>query len=210
MMEAIIGNKIPRADNAMLRCTRSMVSGPCFTEHRYEFRRVNLQFVGYSLVIARQSRNMGFGLKTLALIPPHTPITQYEGVLMTKKEADDIRKGQFGKLRASHFASCHSRQYVINGYSVNSTQLRNQEGHFLFERRANGGIPLHIDDKKWKGMGGGSLCNHSDKPNAMLFQSPDGKGNDVFVLSLDNPIEPGQFITVNYGRSFLKSSKSNV
>jgi hypothetical protein len=216
-------NRERAALNAMLRTNkdedvihdiprkiRSHSSGPTYTQHRWEFRNTNLLFIGYSLAIARQGARLGFGLKTLVAIPPVTPITQYEGILLSKQEADNIRKGQFGIIRASHFVSCHSRQWIINGYSVLSAQVRDGMMESDLERRTKGGVPIHIDDKRWKGMGGGSLCNHSETPNAMLFKSADGDCQDVYVVSLNKEIAPGEFITVSYGKGFLKSTKSNI
>jgi hypothetical protein len=191
------------------RCTRSKGTGVIYTEHKLSFKSTELRFVGYTLAIARQSKSMGFGLKTLKDIPPFTPITQYEGVILSKDEADRIRKGENGKDIGTHFASCYSRLWVINGFSVISSQKRKPRNESVSER-VSGGVPIHIDDRRWKGMGGGSLCNHSDEPNAKLVRSKTGEGKEVFVVCKEKTIMAGEFINVSYGKQFVRSTRSNM
>ncbi len=62
------------------------------------------------------------------------------------------------------------------------------------------------------GLGGGSLCNHDSNPNAYLLRSDgcqEGDGCGLFVIS-KRYISAGEFVTVDYGKMFLASNKSNI
>ncbi len=72
------------------------------------------------------------------------------------------------------------------------------------------GVPL--DANALHGLGGGSLCNHSDNPNARLVRNDgvsNGDGSGLFVESVRH-ISSGEFITVDYGKMFLSSNRSNI
>lgn len=49
-----------------------------WTIHRTSFKGTTLLRIGHELQVQRESAALGYGLKTLVEIPPHTPITQYE------------------------------------------------------------------------------------------------------------------------------------
>ena len=166
----------------------------CHVVHRTTFRDCALLFVGFGLSISLECGNIGNGLMANVPIAIHMPITQYEGVLMHKSKADSIRKGKNGKSLGSHFATTSARQMVINGYCFKSDS-------------SIGGVPLSIED--WHGRGGGSLCNHSDNPNAELVRDAVGDGYGIYVVAL-RQIYAGEFIHVDYGKSFIRSSKSNI
>jgi hypothetical protein len=165
--------------------------------HRTTFREADLMFVDFGLAISSEEP-FGNGLRTITFIPAFTPITQYEGILMNKSTAEAIREGPHGKTQASHFASTSARSIIINGFSLS----RGNSG----DNSEQGGVPLALVE--WRGRGGGSLCNHSDEPNAQLVRDGSGDGYGVFVVSRRD-ICAGEFIHVDYGKSFIRSSKSN-
>ena len=136
---------------------------------------------------------MGHGLMANIPIAKGAPITQYEGILIPKTKAEAIRQGIDGKALGSHFATTSVRQMVINGYCFKQDS-------------STGGVPLSCDE--WHGRGGGSLCNHSDNPNAELVRDADGDGYGIYVVAL-RCISAGEFIHVDYGKRFVRSSKSN-
>jgi hypothetical protein len=62
------------------------------------------------------------------------------------------------------------------------------------------------------GCGGGSFCNYSQSANARLVRdngSTEADGYGLFVVA-NRQISAGEFITVDYGSTFLSSSKSNI
>ena len=165
-----------------------------------DFKGHRLQFVGFGLSICHEGADVGHGLMANLHITMHDPVTQYEGVLISKTKAEAIRKGTNGKALGSHFATTSSRQMVINGYSFKApTRADIPYPH--------GGIPL--SQEEWHGRGGGSLCNHSGDCNAELVRDSEGDGYGIFVIALRD-IQPGGFIHVDYGKRFIQSSKSNI
>jgi hypothetical protein len=178
--------------------TRSRITSAQQTViHRASFRGAELKFIDFGLGISREE-SLGNGLRTTTFIPAFMPITQYEGILINKTTAESIRKGPHGKTRASHFASTSVRSMIINGFS-----LSRETNKYDSEQ---GGVPLTLAE--WRGRGGGSLCNHNDDPNAELIRDCSGDGYGVFVVSRRD-ICAGEFIHVDYGKSFLRSCKSN-
>jgi hypothetical protein len=184
--------------------TRSIQPIPISVRHMTEYRGHPLLFVGYDLAIARESDEMGFGLKALINIPAHTPITQYEGVLITKQKADSVRSSEGGKTKSGHFCSTSVRAMVINGYSVDATQPGQISPNYTLS-----GIPFHIDSPYWRGCGGASVINHSNNPNAFLQRDASGDGYGVFAISQRN-ISKGDFIHVDYKHRFITSTKGNI
>jgi hypothetical protein len=174
------------------------------TAHRTTYNGKHLKFVGYDLVIARQSADMGFGLKTLVDIQKGEPITQYEGHVLTKAEANILRESK-DKARCdkgNHLATPAAREFVLNGFSVDWRQA----GQWTQDPPSSG-IPVHID--KWIGLGGASICNHSDDNNAVLKRDHEGDGLGVFAVAVKD-IKCGEFITVNYTRQFVNSERGNI
>ena len=165
--------------------------------HHTQYGKFDLLFVGYGVAIVPEG-NQGMGLKAEIDIAAGVPITQYEGELITKSEAEVIREMEQGKSMASHFATTSCRSMVINGFSW----LDNR-----FPKSASGGVPLSLSE--WKGRGGGSICNHDNHPNAALVRDKSGDGYGIFVVS-NQEIKAGDFIHVNYGNGFLNSKKSNL
>jgi hypothetical protein len=155
--------------------------------------------VDFGLAICCE-RDHGYGLKTTVAIPSNSPITQYEGIVISKSSAEKIRKEEKGKILGSHFASTSPRLMVINGYSYRQPAHNSDEHH--------GGVPLTPEE--WTGRGGGSMCNHDDmSPNAELVRDSNFDGYGIFVVSLRD-IDCGEFIRVDYGKGFTKSIKSNI
>jgi hypothetical protein len=144
----------------------------------------------------------GLGLKTTCMIAAGSPITQYEGCILSKSEADRIQESMpHGKVLSSHFASVYFQGPVINGFSVREQDQSPEE--------IVGGVPL--SRHQLRGRGGGSFCNHTDDPNATLVRDTRSRGDSfgLFVVSLRS-IEPGEFIHVNYGTRFIQSKRSNM
>ena len=121
-----------------------------------------------------------------------------QGHLITKEKATRIAEGPDGLILSQHFATPFHRGFVVNGYS-----LKSNERESAFE----GGVPLALNDLK--GIGGGSFCNHSDTANARLERWEGDNGCAIFVISIRD-IMRGEFIHVDYGQSFLRSSRSNI
>jgi hypothetical protein len=182
------------------RRTRSAESVFRWPIHRTHFRGYHLLFIGYELNVCREE-GMGFGLKTNVLIPSGRPITQYEGIVCTKHEADIIREGQHGKILASWFASTHLKGFVINGLCLHNSPTPDPSPG------KSRGTP--IARHELLGYGGGSFCNHSFSPNAKFVRCSQMDGLGLFVCSIMD-ILPGSFIHVNYGTSFLASKWSNM
>ncbi len=178
------------------KVTRKSGTKPVLLHHT-QYGDIKLLFVGYGVAIVPEG-NQGMGLKAEIDIDEDVPITQYEGELITKSEADVIREMEEGKCMASHFATTSCRSMVINGFSW--LDDRNPKS-------ACSGVPLSLSE--WKGRGGGSLCNHDDHPNAKLMRDESGDGYGIFVVSMQK-IKAGDFIHVNYGKGFLNSKKSNL
>ena len=176
--------------------SKSVCSGHAVI-HRTHYREHKLRFVGFGVDISKEGL-LGHGLRATMNFPAGTPITQYEGLTMTKANAELMRSGPDGKILSSHFASTSVRSIVINGYSVAHTELKDS---------VQGGVPLARVD--WRGKGGGSLCNHSDQPNAILTRDMTGDGYGVYVIARED-IKAGQFIHVDYGKRFITSNKSNI
>ena len=164
--------------------------------HRTYYRGHKLRFIEFGLDISHEGA-FGYGLRATLAFSAGTPITQYEGMILTKREAENIRSGPDGKLRSTHFASTSTRSMVINGFSLLDPNCITGQG----------GVP--IARSEWRGRGGGSLCNHNDDPNASLARDTEGDGYGVFVVARRN-ISAGEFIHVDYGKRFIQSSKSNI
>ena len=176
--------------------TRSMMKDSYQVIHRTYYRDHKLKFIEFGLDISHEG-TLGYGLRATLAIPAGTPITQYEGLILTKREAESLRSGPDGKIRSSHFASTGTRSMVINGFSLLDSSCLT----------AQGGVPMARSE--WRGRGGGSLCNHDDDPNASLERDSYGDGYGVFVIARRD-ISPGEFIHVDYGKRFIRSSKSNI
>lgn len=169
-------------------------SHPDFVVHRVSWRNTSLAFIGWGLAIVVEGA-WGFGLKATRDFPANTPITQYEGRLLTKLEAKDIREGPQGQYIASHFATTAHNGVVINGYSVAPTV---------------GGYRVTVEDMF--GKGGASFVNHCNTPNARMVRDrtkSEGDGHGVFIVS-NCAIKSGKFIHVHYGKSFVHSKISNL
>jgi hypothetical protein len=127
---------------------------------------------------------------------PSDPITQYEGLILTKSDANAVRNGPEGASRATHFATTAHRGCVINGYSLSPCV---------------GGIAMSHGDLR--GKGGGSFANHcSSGPNAKLVRDnsrTEGDSYGVFLVAT-KVIKPGKFIHVDYGKAFVGSKISNI
>lgn len=121
--------------------------------------------------------------------------------MLTREEADKIHDGENGHEKSRHFASPYARDIVINGLAIYSHSMTQSDHNSV------SGTPITIHDVK--GRGGGSFCNHSDNPNAKLERSSCGDGRGLFVVALRD-IQKGEFITVDYGKSFLESKWSNL
>ena len=165
--------------------------------HRTQFKDCKLRHVGFGLDISKEG-HLGYGLRANMNFHAGTPITQYEGMLMTKRNAEKLRTGPHGKQRASHLATTSTRSMVINGVSLAHSSVTDTD---------QGGVPLERID--WRGRGGGSLCNHSDNPNAMLVRDNSNDGYGVFVVAIRD-VMAGDFVHVDYGKGFLQSTKSNI
>ncbi len=117
---------------------------------------------------------------------------------MTYSRAQRIRESADGHILGTHFATPASRCMVINGFSLSSGG------------RQCGGVP--VSAQELHGYGGGSFCNYSEQPNARLVRdsgSTEADGYGLFVVA-NKFIKAGEFITVDYGSTFLSSSKSNI
>ena len=119
--------------------------------------------------------------------------------MITYAEAQRIREGPLGHIMGSHFATPACRSVVINGYTLDDDDLA-----------VRGGVKKSREELH--GYGGGSFCNFDLSPNARLVRDTsttelDGYG--LFVVSLC-VIHAGEFITVDYGSTFLSSNKSNL
>ncbi len=159
--------------------------GPMFTTHRSE----GILTIGYGLALVPQ-KGKGIGLKVTQLVTKGTVFTQYEGMLMTKDEA--LTKG---KQDATHFCTTHCRQIVIDGWKLTDRELPDKPSALCLQRLV--------------GFGGGSFANHSPTPNASLLRSPEGDGYGVYLKALED-ISPRDWVMLDYGTGFLKSSKSNL
>jgi SET domain-containing protein len=159
--------------------------------------------VGFGLAISKEPP-FGYGLRATQDIPSTTPITQYEGILISRDKAESIRKGKQGKILGSHFATTSARRMVINGYSFDLSNGDHSSSN------VQGGVPLTELD--WKGRGGGSICNHAEEKeiqNAELVRDISDDGYGIFIVSTRD-IRAGELIHVDYGKRFLKSVKANI
>lgn len=119
--------------------------------------------------------------------------------MMSYQEAQRVREGRHGDILGSHFATPACRSMVINGYTLKTD-----------DDRVRGGV--HVSREELQGFGGGSFCNYSPEPNARLVRDSgicEGDGYGLFVVALRD-IVAGEFITVDYGSTFLASNKSNL
>jgi SET domain len=119
--------------------------------------------------------------------------------MLTYAEAQHIREGPMGHVLGSHFATPACRSMVINGYTLSQDSNTEQ-----------GGVKMSRD--ALQGYGGGSFCNFSSDPNAKLVRDNSASETDgygIFVVSVRD-IQAGEFITVDYGSTFLSSNKSNL
>jgi SET domain len=189
--------QVPVSHGIQTRAKSNPIGHPVI--HRTHYHGQQLRFVGFGVDIGLEGP-LGHGLRATMGFAAEAPITQYEGWIMTKTQAEKARSGPDGKARASHFASTSARSMVINGYSVSHTS-----GPSL--TTVQGGVPLTRSE--WRGRGGGSLCNHSETPNALLVRDGAGDGYGVYVVALRDIIA-GQFIHVDYGKGFLTSNKTNL
>ena len=123
----------------------------------------------------------------------------FQGNVISRKEADNIREGEHGKRLASHFATPSTKGMVINGFAIYKPPLP--------EPGTVSGTPISRYDIV--GRGGGSFCNHSSTPNAKFMASYDDDGLGLFIVST-RQINQGEFINVEYGKGFRSSKKSNL
>ena len=124
-----------------------------------------------------------------------------QGIVITDEQATRLRESPCGGSLGTHFATPASRRVCINGYTLKTA------GTF---DAASGGVPRTLQELH--GMGGGSFCNHSATPNACLVRdqsATESDGRGLFVVATHN-IAVGDFIHVDYGRSYLASNKTNI
>ncbi len=161
-----------------------------FTTHMPFFNDEKLLTLKYGLDLVRE-QGMGLGLRTNAAIAKGSLITQYDGVVLEKKEGE-ARKWQ-ARYASSHYCTTVCREYVVDGYKTQT---------------AIPGDPSVLEDTR--GWGGGSFANHAPPNthacNAELFK-PDAYL--IFLRALRD-IEEGEMIRINYGLGFLGSEKSNI
>jgi hypothetical protein len=167
--------------------------------HRTHFKNQRLRFVEFGLAISLEG-SRGYGLRATIDFKAGCPITQYEGVIVLKMNAEALREGPQGKTLGSHLATTSARSMVINGYSLAADCNDNSAP-------IQGGVPLPRQD--WRGRGGGSMCNYDNDPNATLQRDCSGDGYGIFVIARRD-IRAGEFIHVDYGKSFIRSNKSNI
>ena len=123
--------------------------------------------------------------------------------MITYAEAQQIREGPMGQSLGSHFATPACRRMVINGFTLMSEESSTSD-------HTRGGVQMTRQDLH--GVGGGSFCNFSHSPNARLVRdkgATEGDGYGIFVVST-RIITAGEFITVDYGSTYLASNKSNI
>ena len=173
--------------------------------HRTSVCGQQLSFIGYGLS-AVDVPGMGIGVVADIDLAPHTILTQYEGVAITKEAAATLRAGNDGKHRASHFCSIPTaKHFVIDGFRL----IRDEEDRLRAQQL---GIPA-LSECEMKGRGGGSLMNHSDSSNAEYF-SPnchnDGDAYGLYIRVKGNTIPRGTYVTVDYGNRFISSNISNI
>jgi hypothetical protein len=172
---------------------------PFRPRHYYSFRGHELMLVGYDLIVGREG-SCGLGLVTKKFISSGTPITQYEGVAYTKLYLRRMSEKE-GLDKGSHFATPHARSFVINGFALYPSPLPDPSP------ASSCGAPIAAYDLH--GRGGGSFCNHDENPNAEFVTSPDDEGLGLFVVA-KRDIRAGEFINVDYKKSFLNSVWTNI
>ena len=199
-----------------------------FTTVRIHYDSSALLTIGYGLHVVHEKdgdRHLGFGLKTSVDIPNGSPITQYEGEILSSGQASNIHKTD--PSRCSHFATAIKGGPVINGFQRIYDEDRSlSSGDAGIVETAcvpyigKCGDPLVLPFSALKEKRGDSFASHCSKgdkdgPNA-AFQ-PDrfiGKagvrdGTSLFLIAIRN-IKAGEFIRVNYGTMFTNSSKTNI
>ena len=125
----------------------------------------------------------------------------HQGIVITDEHATRLRESPGGSRVGTHFATPASRRVCINGYTLASVTTGSMD---------QGGVPRTLT--QLHGMGGGSFCNHSYSPNAELVRdqsSSEKDGRGLFVVAIRD-ISVGEFIHVDYGRSYLSSNKTNL
>ena len=108
-----------------------------------------------------------------------------------------------GHVLGSHFATPACRRMVINGFTLVPDEPDSHES-------VHGGVSM--SRQALHGFGGGSFCNFSHNPNAKLVRDngvTEGDGYGIFVVAT-RMIKSGEFITVDYGSTYLASNKSNI
>ncbi len=194
-----------------------------FTTVRKEYDGKPLLFIGYGLNVQREISDcgidMGFGLKACVDIPRGNPITQYEGEMLSREQTLVI--ADKSKHRASHFATPVKGGPSINGFQMCTQLPVNLPKTDIYDGKL-AGDPILLCFASLKGKGGGSFANHEWQedgqcgPNAELVPDRFVKGpmrtrdETALFLVATRDIQSGEFIHVNYGRNFVKSSKSNI
>ncbi len=163
------------------------------TSHEIVYDGYELLTVGYGLRLKEQV-GKGLGLVTEVFLSAGTVITQYEGILLTKKVCEKILKAN--KSLTTHYCTTYCRQIVIDGWRLVKDGVQPTN-------------PAELTLQQLVGHGGGSFVNHSDHPNAELIRVDKGDGYGVYVKALED-IQMNEFIGVDYSTGFLTSNKSNL
>ena len=205
------------------RLRRSRTSSRIFTTVRSHYESTRLLTIGYGLHVVPEvigHIHMGYGLKTSVAISKGTPITQYEGEILSSVRAAAIHEAD--PSQSSHFATPVKGGPVINGFQrvlpYDSEEPRTSTANDLVIGKC--GEPIILPYTSLKGKGGGSFANHQSKtdgdgPNAEFqpnrFTGKHGARDEtgLFIIAIRD-IRPGEFIHVNYGDKFINSSKSNI
>ena len=199
-----------------------------FTNVRVSYDGVTLLSVGYGLVVTFEDATVGFGLKTTEFIPRKAPITQYEGEILSRDQSNRRLISHPGSC--SHFATPVKGGPTINGFQRSPTLPNadnNSPSHDILSfgvseqlRLGSPGDPIYLSFADMKGKGGGSFANHrspkdEDGPNAVF--EPDrfigtlgSRDETALFLIAKRDIRPGDFIRVDYGSMFIRSSKTNI
>jgi hypothetical protein len=199
-----------------------------FTTVRCQYDSSTLMTIGYGLQIVHEMDGdvlLGYGLKTLVDICKGSPITQYEGEILSSIQAAAIHGSD--PSRSSHFATPVKGGPVINGFQRlphMDNQPPTDRDHEITtdfcEAIGASGDPLLLSYGALKGKGGGSFANHRSRrdglgPNAEFepdrFIGKNGTRDEtVLILIAIREIPAGEFIRVSYGDMFTTSNKTNL
>ena len=226
-----------QGDHTLARRYSNRLHSRVFTTVRKSYRGRDLMYIGFGLTLAMESIggvDVGVGLKACVDISRGTPITQYEGEILSASQANAIRVGN--KALASHFATPVKGGPSINGFQLAPSTTSSEstcskspsekrevadETIWTVLRQGKSGDPIFLDFKALKGKGGGSFANHQfswegEGPNAALVPDEFANGpmrtrdESALFLVAQKDISSGEFIHVNYGEKFVRSSKSNI